>query len=104
MSKKVGDSPVQAAQFPVAGGMIHPMYGMPIRDAITEIKGELGATISDVRSALREGDAQASDIMGDGKLQGSEFRAALGALNKLEQALQVLESADGITRRSTACP
>lgn len=91
MVARIAPKPNPAVTGPGGGAVIRPMYGIFIRDNLANFRNDISNTLANTKTAIANGSATAPEIIGDGKLQGSELKKAKLAAKDLEKALKALK-------------
>jgi hypothetical protein len=83
------------------GGVIRPMYGVFIRDQVSQYRNMLSATLDDLKKGIKEGQPKKHAVPRDGILQGSELTKAKKAAVAVDKAIKQLKPVFGNTLPGT---
>lgn len=76
-------------------GVVRPMYGVFIRDQVSQYRNMLNVTLSDLKAGIKEGQPGKKAIPRDGILQGSELTKAKKAAVAVDKAIKQLKPVFG---------
>ena len=77
------------------GGVIRPMYGVFIRDQVSQYRNMLNVTLGDLKAGIKAGKPHKHAVPRDGILEGSELTKAKKAAVAVDKAIKQLKPVFG---------